>query len=292
MAVVPEELALGLGIPEEFVSHFVNIIPGPMWSDILLLYLFPVIIFFLLKYLAPYTTFFYSKFHKAFYTFRTKPEYGIYIKKNKNITTGKLMLRILKLSFLAFAFTGFFIPQFAEWFRFNYTKMIETSMESPGLFNSEALFLGTFASVPLIMLIYFPIWFLEDTGIISYRKFNKKRMNPDIEGVNRIFRDFLEYFVGFTTILVYINRVYLVLYQETDAFTRINATVLIPLILIFLPFLVGGLIALPLLLYELTFDSTNSHIHSFLIQHNYTYIDIPEFEALEVENQDLTRKNS
>lgn len=292
MAVVPEEAFFGLGIPEEFVTHFVNVIPGPMWSDILLLYLFPVIIFLILKFLAPYTTLFYSKFHRAFYIFRSKPEYGIFLKKNERISGGKILLRILKLSFLAFAFTGFFIPQFAEWFRYNYTKMVENPMNSPGLFNSEALFLGTFASVPIIMLIYFPIWFLEDTGVISYRKFKTKRMNPDIEGVNRIFRDFLEYFVGFTTILVYINRVYNVLYNETVGFTEINATVLIPLILIFLPFLLGGLIAIPLLLYELTFNKTNKQIHKYLKKYNYGYINIPDFEALEVEKKDMLKQNS
>jgi len=291
MAILPEGAFFGLDIPEEFVTHFVNVIPGPMWSDILLLYLFPIIIFLILKWVAPYTTLFYSKFHKAFYTFRTKPEYGILHKKNKRITAGKMLLRILKLSFLAFAFTGFFIPQFAELFRHNYSKMVEFSMNSTGLFNAEALFLGTFSSIPVIMLIYFPIWFLEDTGVISYRKFKTKRMNPDIEGVNRIFRDFLEYFVGFTTIFVYINRVYTVLDNETFGFTEMNPTVLIPLILIFLPFLLGGLVAIPLILYELTFSKTNKHIHEYLNKHNFRYIDLPEFEALKIDEHQLEGKN-
>jgi hypothetical protein len=290
MAILPEGAFFGLDIPEEFVTHFVNVIPGPMWSDILLLYLFPIIIFLILKWVAPYTTLFYSKFHKAFYTFRTKPEYGILLNKNKRITGGKIMLRILKLSFLAFAFTGFFIPQFAELFRHNYSRMVKFSMNSTGLFNAEALFLGTFASVPLIMLIYFPIWFLEDTGVISYRQFKTKRMNPDIEGVNRIFRDFLEYFVGFTTIFVYINRVYTVLDNETLGFTEMNPTVLIPLILIFLPFLLGGLVAIPLILYELTFSKTNNHIHEYLNKHNFKNIEIPEFEALKIDERQYEGK--
>jgi hypothetical protein len=285
MAMMPEGEFFGLDIPIEFVTHFVNVIPGPMWTDILLLYLFPILIFLFLKKVAPYTTLFYTKFHKAFYTFRTKPKYGIFLKKNKKIPTGKMLLRILKISFLAFAFTGFFIPQFAELFRHNYNMMVKNLPNSVGLFNSEALFLGTFASIPIIMLVYFPIWFLEDTGVIAYRKFETSRMNPDIEGVNRIFRDFLEYFVGFTTIIVYLNRVYAVMYQETVGFTEINPSVLIPLILIFLPFLLGGLIAIPMLLYEFTFDKTNTQIHRYLSDNNYGYINIPEFEALEVKKQ-------
>ncbi len=291
MAMVPADMFFGLGIPEEFITHFVKLLPGPMWSDICLLYISPVICFLLLKTVAPYTTLFYAKFHKLFYSFRTKPEYGIYLKESKEIPAGRMLLRILKLSFMAFAFTGFFIPQLAGAFRANYDQ-VYSQPELAALFNAEALFLGTFFFSSLIMVIFFPIWFLEDSGVIAYRKFKDKRMNPDIEAVNRIFRDFLEYFVGFTTILVYINRVYFVLNQETRGFTEMNPTVLIPIILIFLPFLIGGLVAIPLILYELTFDKTNKRVQDFLGKRDYELIDIPDFTDLKIANKKSLEETS
>jgi len=280
MAMVPPESFFGLDIPEAFVSHFVYFIPGPMWSDILLLYLFPIITFFCLKYISPYSTYFYLKLHRFFYTFRTKPKYGIYREKSKRITAGKILMRILKLSFLAFSLTGFLIPQFAEYFRYNYLHMIETDPGSIGLFNSEALFLGTFALSSLIMIIFFPIWFLEDSALMAYRKFKSKRMNPDIEGVNRIFRDFLEYFIGFSTILIYIGRIFNVISQETNGFNEFNVTLLIPIILIFLPFLLGGLIAVPMIFYEFKFNNNIKRIHKYLKKYDFNFINLPDFKDL------------
>ncbi|MFW9828156.1 MAG: hypothetical protein ACFFEY_11215 [Candidatus Thorarchaeota archaeon] len=55
----------GLGIPElippEYVSHFVAIIPGPLWTDTILLYLFPIGSFALFFLISPYTTTFFLK---------------------------------------------------------------------------------------------------------------------------------------------------------------------------------------------------------------------------------------
>jgi len=264
-----------LGIPEVFVETFVLIIPGPLWSDILLLYSFPLIFYLGMQYLSPYSTLFYTKFHKTFYILRKKPVYGINPIESE-ISAGKLFLRLLKGSFLCFVVASAFIQSgFAPFFRDN---LVGADPDMIPLFNAEALFLATFFFTPLIVLIFFPLWNLEDAGIIAYRKFNKKRKNPDIEGVNRIFRDFIEYFIGFTTILVYFNLVsntFIYLLNKGD-----YAALFIPIILVFMPFLISGLFSIPMLLHEVYFKKNVNRIHEYLERKEFPYLEIPNFKNL------------
>lgn len=263
-----------LGIPQEFVKSFVLIIPGPLWSDIILLYIFPLIMYLGIQFISPYSTLFYIKFHKSFYILRTKPVYGIHLIE-ANISIGKVFLRLLKGSFLCFVIAGAFIQSgFAPYFR-NMTGATEDLMP---LFNAEALFLATFFFTPLIMVIFLPLWNLEDAGVIAYRKFTKNRKNPDFEGVNRIFRDFIEYFIGFTTIIVYFNLVsntFIYLINRQD-----YAALFIPIILMFLPFLISGLFAIPMLLYELNIDKSMNKIQKYLEKKGFPFLNIPDFESL------------
>ncbi|MFO7796737.1 MAG: hypothetical protein ACQERB_03865 [Promethearchaeati archaeon] len=283
IAAFPTILA-PLGIPEVFVETFVLIIPGPLWSDIILLYLFPLLTYLGIQYLSPYSTLFYTKSHKSFYILRTKPIYGIYQTKSE-ISGAKLLLRLLKGSFLCFVIASWFIQSgFHPYFR----DMTSADPAYEALFRTEALFLATFFFTPLIILIYFPLWNLEDAGIIAYRKFNKKRKNPDIEGVNRIFRDFIEYFIGFTTIYVYFNRIYktfvFLLYE--NPYGPDFAALFIPILLIFLPFLISGLFSIPMLLYEIKFKKNMNRIHVYFEMKDFSYIEIPNFENL-VKERDI-----
>jgi hypothetical protein len=279
MARFPSQLTFGLDIPEEFVSHFVYLLPGPLWTDIILLFLFPIIMFFLIQYISPYLTHGLVKIHGFFYIFRKKPEYGI-LKQKGDISAGKIFLRGLKLSFLAFVIASAFI----QWglggiFRFNYSV-------TP-LFNSEALFLATYILVPIVMFIFFPIWILEDSGLIAFRIFRNNRKNPDIEGVNRIFRDFMEYFIGFSTIFVYITIIIKTINNVLSDYD--TAALLIPIILIFLPFLVTGLITIPLIFYEYYLEQNNDRIHGYLEKKNFEYISIPDYKDLKRNKSDLEK---
>ncbi|MBD3213917.1 MAG: hypothetical protein GF311_15005 [Candidatus Lokiarchaeota archaeon] len=273
-------ILFGLGIPEEFVTHFVKIIPGPLWSDILLLYLIPLGVYIGMQYLSPYSTRFYMRLHKSFYVLRKKPIYGINPNKG-HISTGKIFLRLLKGSFLSFVIaTGIM--------QFGLTPVFRQITGDPGmaitLFRAEAIFLATFFFSFLIVIIYFPIWNLEDAGLIAYRKFTRKRKNPDIEGVNRIFRDFIEYSISFSTILVYFNLFFNTLTWVIN-YDPSGASLLIPLILIFLPFLIPGLYAIPMIFYEMNFDKNMKRIHKHLEEKDIPYINVPDFHDLIEEKQ-------
>jgi hypothetical protein len=254
-----------------FVTHFVVLLPGPLWTDIILLYILPIVVYFLIIAISPYSTLFYIKFHKLFYLFRKKPKYGIYSHLG-DISAGKILLRSLKVSFFSFTIGVYLIQAgLGSFFRFNFSET--------ALFRSEAIFLSTYFLVPFVMIIFFTLWILEDSGVVAYRKFKNKRKNPDIEGVNRIFRDFLEYFIGFSTILAYLNIIGATIVDVLGD-SGWDPAMLIPIILIFLPFLIPGLFAVPMIFYEYNYERNLENVRKYLLNKDYPNIVIPDFDDL------------
>ena len=113
---------------------------------------------------------------------------------------------------------------------------------------------------------------------ISYRIFPNKRKNPDINGVYKIFKGFIEYVIGFSILIAYFNLTAGSLREASPG----NPAFLIPLILFFLPFIVCGFLALPIFLYEKYFNKMMDRVHPYLIKHGYREIKIPEFENIEI----------
>ncbi|NVM17635.1 MAG: hypothetical protein HWN80_07950 [Candidatus Lokiarchaeota archaeon] len=70
-------ISIGLNlIPPEYVYVFIPLLPGPMLTDVILLYLFPVIIYFLIDLISPTLVQFLYKVNKLSYVFRKVPNYG------------------------------------------------------------------------------------------------------------------------------------------------------------------------------------------------------------------------
>ncbi len=260
----------GLEMPPEFVSHFINLLPGPLWTDILFLYGAPILMFIIISFIAPYTNKGFVKIHRIFYIFRQKPFYGLCLPSTK-IYASKLIFRSIMAGFLSFVISAYFVQiGLGHLFRYGYAPS--------ELFVAEATFLGTFFFLPFVLLLFFILWALEDSGIVSYRTFKDKRKNVDINGVYKIYKGFVEYTVGFSTLILY----YVI---TNDALIKHNPgdpAFLIPLILFFLPFIICGFCAIPIFLYEKYFDRTLKRVKLYLKNQGYNEINIPEFENIEI----------
>jgi len=64
-------------VPKEYLTHFIAFLPGELWSDMILLYLFPLISFGIFYLILPYTTLFLIKLHKLIYLSRKRFHYGV-----------------------------------------------------------------------------------------------------------------------------------------------------------------------------------------------------------------------
>ena len=80
--------------------------------------------------------------------------------------------------------------------------------------------------VPVAALLWSPVWFLEDSGVVTSLKTAEleKRKTPDTEGLGRYYNSYLNGFVGLTTILVvgrtFLSLILLNLSVIIDASTR------------------------------------------------------------------------
>lgn len=266
-------ILFGLEMPDEFISHFIVILPGPMWTDILLIYGLPIGIFCIAYYISQYTNRGFAKVHSFFYIFRKKPSYGIY-QPSTRIYSSKLIFRSIIVCLLSFLIAWSLVELgFDRIFRY-----VDVPIPPPGLLKAEATFLGTFFFLPFVLMLFFILWALEDSGIVAYRIFSEKRKNPDINGVYKIFKGFIEYVIGFSILIAYYDLTNSAL-QETSPG---DPAFLIPLILFFLPFILSGFLAIPIFLYEKYFKKMMDRVHPYLINHGFKKINIPEFESIEI----------
>ncbi len=266
-------ILFGLEMPKEFISYFINILPGPLWTDIIFIYGLPICMFYFVYYVSPYTNIMFIKIHSFFYIFRKKPSYGIFQPSTK-IYASKLISRLIIACLLSFVIAWSLVELgFTETFR-------NTSDTIPpdGLLAAEATFLGTFFFLPFIFTLFLILWSLEDSGIIAFRIFPEKRKNLDINGVYKIFKGFIQYAIGFSIIIAYYNLTQGALHDASPG----QGAFLIPLILFFLPFILCGFLAIPIFLYEKYIDKMMGRIHPFLKKHGYNKINIPDFKNLEI----------
>ncbi|MHA1985982.1 MAG: hypothetical protein ACW98D_05015 [Promethearchaeota archaeon] len=257
-------------IPGEYVKDFVWVLPGPLWTDIIFLYIFPVITFLIFVGVAPYSTTFFLKLHRI-----------IFRAKKRNIQYGKLELglkikglhifrRSLVASLFAFSITALIVQAgFGGLFR---SGMMQDSI----LNEAEAVFLGTFFIIPFVLLIFFPIWMLEDSGVVIYRKYSDFRKPPYIEGSHTPFQSILEGYAGISTLIILVTYIFGSI-QEVGIS---DPAILTPIILIVLPFLLTGLFAIPVLIYERILAKTLTRVNRSLSKLDIAIISIPPFEDM------------
>ncbi|MHA1130212.1 MAG: hypothetical protein ACTSRC_01755 [Candidatus Helarchaeota archaeon] len=257
-------------IPYEYISKFVAMFPGPLVTDILLLYTIPIGIFVLYYLIAPYFIVLYIKVHKFFYWLLRRPsKYGIF-KLGKKVKSGRLFSRALIVSLFAFSISVLIVTMgYGALFRPNF-------IASSVLSQAEAAFLGTFAICSITIILFFPIWLLEDSGMVSYRVFHEERMPVDIQGVHSIYYQVLLGYAGLSTVLALIRYI-----TETLKTVHIgDPAILTPLILIVLPLLTTGLLAIPIYLYERMYEKNLKRVQTILSKYNFPVIQIPHFDEM------------
>jgi hypothetical protein len=232
------------------------------------LYLFPLIPFGIFYLIAPYTTLFLIKLHKLIYFSRKRFQYGI-VELGVRRKPLFLFRRSLIVTLLSFSVAALFIqagmgPLFRE-------NMNTTS----ALNQSEALFLAIFLMVPFVLLIFLPIWFLEDAGIIIYRHYTGQQRTPVIEGTHAPYLNTLQGYAGISTIII------LVIYVGSSFIeSGFGPAILTPIILIILPFLTTGLLSLALTLYERLNSNLLRRIQPIFEKLQISEIRIPTFDEL------------
>ena len=257
-------------IPIEYIDYFVVILPGPLWTDIIMLYLLPVVVFFIFFALAPYLNIAFLKIHKFIYRFNsTKPQYGI-VKVGVQVKAIVIFRRTLVASLFSFSIAGLFAQAgFGFLFRANI-------VEGFVLNEAEALFLGTFFIAPFTLLLFLPFWHLEDSGTVAYFKYERQRKATRIEGTHALFLNILEGYAGISTIILLVSYV-------IGSFAEIgfgSPAILTPLILIFLPFIMTGLYAIPMFIYERMLEKSQNKLHKKLEKLDFVVIEVPIFDDM------------
>lgn len=261
-------------IPPEYIKEFIFILPGGIYTDILLIFAIPIAFFFLYYAISPQINWFYIKIHKfLFWMLRRPSQYGVF-KLGATVKAGRLFYRALIVSFFSFSISFLLVSLgYAGLFRANMAP--ETA--SIYILNlAEAVFLGTFLICPIVVIIFFPIWQLEDSGVVSYRVFHDERMPADIQGVHSIYFQTLLGYAGISTVISWIT----IISEIFDKVPNIGSAVLTPIILIILPFVVTGILAIPIFLYERLFPRTNGRLFEKIKDFNFPEIEIPKFEEL------------
>ncbi|MFX1390687.1 MAG: hypothetical protein ACFE9Z_11535 [Promethearchaeota archaeon] len=258
-------------VPPEYLSHFVAFLPGELWSDMIFLYLFPLIPFAIFYLIAPYTTWLLVKIHKMIYLSRKRFHYGI-IELGPRRKPFFLFRRSLIVTLLSFSIAALFIQAgLGPLFR-------EGMTPDSALHQAEALFLAVFFMVPFVLLIFLPIWFLEDAGIIIYRQYTGQQRTPVIEGTHAPYLNTLQGYAGISTIIILIVYV-----GSSFAESGFGPAILTPVILIILPFLTTGLLSLALALYERFNPNLLKRIQRTIERLDLSRIRIPTFDELKTE---------
>ncbi|MHA1270699.1 MAG: hypothetical protein ACTSPY_12975 [Candidatus Helarchaeota archaeon] len=119
---------------------------------------------------------------------------------------------------------------------------------------------------------------MDDSGLISYKNFPNERFTLDIEGVHGIFYNILKGYAGISTIISLILYISGSLSQISG--TEINTSIIIPIMLIILPFIVAGLIFVLVYLYEKDLEKSKEKLINKLNKSVFKNMTIPSYEEI------------
>ncbi|MFX1420290.1 MAG: hypothetical protein ACFE9N_15375 [Promethearchaeota archaeon] len=255
-------------IPPEYIHYFVSILPGPLWTDTILLYLFPVASFGIFYLISPYTTIFFIKLHQFIYRSKKRFNYGI-IELGHQMKPFMIFRRSLIVSLFSFSVTALIVQAGGQ------SLFRAGPILDPVLHEAEAIFLGTFIIIPIVLLLFFPIWLLEDSGVIVFRNYPRKRRPPVIEGTHAPYINILQGYAGISTIIILVTYI-----SATLVASGFGAAILTPIILIVLPFLITGLFSFAVYFYEKTLPKLIKKIQPRLDKLNLSEIEIPKFDEM------------
>ncbi|MFX0023273.1 MAG: hypothetical protein ACFE9S_13180 [Candidatus Hermodarchaeota archaeon] len=258
-------------IPPEYLEFFIKFLPGKLLTDAILLYLFPLISFGIFYLIAPYTTMILIKLHKLIYLSRKRFQYGI-IDLGPRRKPLFLFRRALIVTLFSLSAAGIII-QAGLGYLFRENLVVGSALN-----EAEALFLATFFIIPFVLLIFLPIWFLEDAGIVIYRNYTGQQRTPVLEGVHAPFLNVLQGYAGISTIIV------LIIYigRSFGELGVLDPALLTPIILIILPFLTTGIMSLALFLYEKYNFNLLNRIQPTIKKLNLSPISVPTFDEMKI----------
>ena len=270
-------LTIGMDlIPKEYIYAFIPLIPGPMLTDVILLYLFPILIYYVINRISPGVIQFVYKINKVTFILRKKPEYG-FINVGEKFRGTRIFFRAFLINLFAFGTSAvlyqLFLYDFGEFFRASFGDPLSIP---PGLYAAEVIFFATFFLASLSLLLFLPSWYMEDAGFVAYRHFPELRKTPIIEGVHKFYINFLEVYTGFSTIAT----LYQVVVNAIPA-AGFGPALLTPIIVIILPLILTGLLAVPIYLYEKNMEQNQIRIHTKFSKYNLKHFKIPTFNQLE-----------
>lgn len=269
-------------IPQSYFDEFVISIPGPLITDIILFYALPIAFFLLFYLISPYLIQFYIYIHKFFYWLMRRPsKYGL-AELGTKIKASRILYRLLIVSFFSFSISVLMVQMglgglFRAW---EFVIPQETApLIYKIIYQTEATFLGTFLISAIVIILFFPIWLLEDSGLVSYRVFHEERMPIDIQGVHSLYNTILLGYAGFTSIF-YLIRYIILTISMAVTFPEYIWIVAIPILFITLPFIIFGVIAIPVYLYERYIIRNQSRIKEKFTKFNFPNIKVPHFEEM------------
>jgi len=253
-----------------YKEYFIYIIPGQFSTDFIIIYSIPILFFLLSYWVAPYLAIFYIRLHQFFSRLiRRQTKYGITTIGNQ-VTASRILYRAVVMGLFSFSFAALFIGLgYGELFRPDFYG--ETDF-----LQFEQILIGTLFISLFVPIVFFPIWLLEDSGVVSYRNYSDYRMPVNIEGVHSIYLNILMGYTGLSTIISLITYI-------SNAFMTVplyENSVTIVVVLILMPFLYTGIFMIPIYLYERYFSRAQNRLHSKLARFQFPQIKIPAFEEL------------
>ncbi|TFF85475.1 MAG: hypothetical protein EU517_01565 [Promethearchaeota archaeon] len=262
-------------IPAEYIHFFIQILPGTIFTDLILLYIFPMVVFAIFILIAPVLVQGLYKIYDITFIFRNKPQYGI-IKGGTRIKTTSLIYRSVLVSLFAFGTTTLMV-QLGVGNIFRATA--GTGAPLP-LIKAENIFFGTFFFTPISLLVFVPIWLLEDCGLVGYRSFKGQRKIPVVQGLFKWYMNVIEVYTGLSTIYGYLLLILNTFGYFVFSSSFSDPAILTPIILLILPLIITGLFALPLFLYEKNLNKVQNRIHSRLAKYNIPFLELPAYDQL------------
>jgi hypothetical protein len=260
-------------VPSQYFE-FIAVLPGTIYTDMLLLFAIPIGAFGLIYAATPVISKVLVSLHKLI---MRGARYG-FAQLGAEIKAGSFLRRAFMISLFAFNMSAIIVGLgYGGYFRNGLDPA--APYKELTLHESEAVFLGTFLLATAGLVVFIPLWIVEDSGLIMYRIFPDQRRAPEIEGVHSLYSNLWKAYISISTLYTlwqYISRTFSVVSFG-------NPAILTPIILCVLPFITIGLVSIPTYLYEKYLPRFKNRVATGLRSFNLPDIQIPDIHQIGVD---------
>ncbi len=263
-------------VPPEYY-YFILVLPGTIYTDMLLLFAIPIGAFALIYAATPLISKVLVFIHKQI---MRGAKYG-FAQLGAEIKAGTFLKRAFYVSLFAFNMSAIIVGLgYGGLFRkgFNPAEPIQYLT----IHESEAVFLGAFLFSTVGLIVFMPLWIMEDSGLIMYRIFPNERRSPDIEGVHSMYANLWKAYISVSTLYTLWEYI-----SKTFVYTIGNVDILTPIILCVLPFVTIGLVSIPMYLYEKYLPRLKNRVSFGLQSSNLPDVQLPDIQQLDVNRAKL-----